>query len=84
MDIIKRYLNHLEIEKNYSPHTIKSYENDIMGFYHFVVNEGYAKDLLGVRSERIARNYILGLDEELERSTVARKILQFVVFTNTY
>ncbi|MGI6787184.1 MAG: tyrosine-type recombinase/integrase [Acholeplasmataceae bacterium] len=74
MDIIKRYLNHLEIEKNYSPHTIKSYENDIMGFYHFVVNEGYAKDLLGVRSERIARNYILGLDEELERSTVARKI----------
>ncbi len=74
MDIIKRYLNHLETEKNYSTYTILSYENDILGFYHFVVNEGYAKDLLGVKRERIARNYILSLDSDLERSTVARKI----------
>ncbi|HHT81865.1 MAG TPA: tyrosine-type recombinase/integrase [Acholeplasmataceae bacterium] len=74
MYIIKRYLNHLETEKNYSTYTILSYENDILGFYHFVVNEGYAKDLLGVKRERIARNYILSLDSDLERSTVARKI----------
>ena len=80
MDIIKKYLIYLEVEKNYSPHTILSYENDILGFYHFVVNEGYANDLIGVRSERIAKNYIQSLGEELERSTVARKISALRMF----
>ncbi|MGI6781496.1 MAG: tyrosine-type recombinase/integrase [Acholeplasmataceae bacterium] len=74
MDLIKKYLNFLEVEKNYSPNTILSYKNDILGFYHFVVNEKFAKDLVGVRSDRIAKNYILSLGEETERSTVARKI----------
>lgn len=74
MDLIKKYLTHLEVEKNYSMNTIISYENDIMHFHHFVVNEGYAQNLSGVRSERIARNYILSLDDELERSTINRKI----------
>ncbi|NLG31105.1 MAG: tyrosine-type recombinase/integrase [Acholeplasmataceae bacterium] len=80
MDIIKKYLIYLEVEKNYSPHTILSYENDILGFYHFVVNEGYANDLIGVRSERIAKNYVLSLGEELERSTVSRKISALRMF----
>ena len=74
MDLIKKYLKYLEVERNYSPHTITSYENDLTHFRDFVMSEGFAPDLVSVRSERVARNYILSLDEELARSTVARRL----------
>lgn len=74
MDLINKYLQHLNIERNYSDHTITNYENDLIHFHSFVVNEGFAPNLVGVKSERIARNYILSIGNKMSTATVARKI----------
>lgn len=74
MDLINKYLQHLNIERNYSDHTITNYENDLIHFHSFVVNEGFAPNLAGVKSERIARNYILSIGNKMSTATVARKI----------
>ena len=74
MDIIKKFLTYLSVERNYSEHTIINYEIDINHFQAFVVNEGFAPDLLSIRSERVVRNYNAIINERMSKATVARKI----------
>src|SRR5690554_3967311 len=83
MDLIALYKDYLMIEKNYSEHTAISYINDIKGFESFLINEGFAKDLLGANRPRLARNYISYLDnQDLKKKTISRKLSSLKSFYN--
>lgn len=81
MEVISEFLNYLRFEKNYSDHTITSYERDIIDFNSFLINEELAKDILHARRPRLARNYISDLDSRgFSRKTIARKISSLRTF----
>lgn len=73
--MINTFLEYLTNEKNYSKHTVISYERDLRDFEAFILNEELAPDLLSVRRERLGRHFLSYLDERgLSKSSVARKI----------
>ncbi|MBG0762995.1 tyrosine-type recombinase/integrase [Acholeplasma laidlawii] len=83
MDIISDYKDYLIIEKNFSEHTAISYINDVKGFEDFLIKEGLAKDLLGARRPRLARNYISYLDnQDFKKKSIARKLSSLKNFYN--
>lgn len=83
MDMISDYKDYLIIEKNFSEHTAISYINDVKGFEDFLIKEGLAKDLLGARRPRLARNYISYLDnQDFKKKTIARKLSSLKNFYN--
>jgi len=46
--LIDRFLQHLEVERNYSPHTLRAYGSDVRRFHRFL-----AIDYLGVELETV-------------------------------
>ncbi len=75
MNPVKAFIDYLTNEKNYSEHTLISYERDILDFEAFIEHEELAPDLLGVKRERLGRHFLSHLDElGLSKKTIARKI----------
>ncbi len=77
-DIIKKYLRYLKIERNFSDHTILSYENDISSFMEFCADY-YSKEPGNIDISEINRLTIrLWLGELSEqnyaKSSIARKV----------
>lgn len=71
--LIKAFLNVLEVQKQYSSHTLDAYRFDIYEFHDFLVKEsiGSFKEVDYV----IIRNFLGELyDHQLESSTIARKL----------
>lgn len=65
---IKKFLNYLKVERNYSDSTIQSYERDIEDFY--IDN----KNILKVTEEDVIK-YLKKLnDKKMKRTTISRKI----------
>lgn len=70
---VKLFLEYIQLEKNYSPHTVKEYETDLLQFLSFL-NEESVKDLDEVEYLH-ARLYTTRLYEaKLARTTISRKI----------
>ena len=61
-ETIKSYLEYLANVLNYSNNTIIAYQNDITNFNKFVKEEKFAKDLLGIRNDRVIKAYISHLN----------------------
>lgn len=75
MDVLKMFKDYLEIEKNYSNHTVTSYLKDVADFEHFLIKEELAENLLEVERKRLADYYISYLDEkEYTKKSISRKI----------
>ena len=75
MDYLNNFLNELDTQKNYSVHTIKGYQRDILDFHAFITSEELAESLLDATRERLARHFISHLDEKnLTAKTISRKI----------
>jgi integrase/recombinase XerC len=64
------FLSYLKIEKNYSPHTLRSYESDLLQFASFLGNKATieAVDHLFIRS------FLTHLYARNKRSSIGRKI----------
>lgn len=74
-DIKKLYYDYLIGVKNYSSDTALSYLNDVTQFEAFILKEGFAKDLLSVKKERMAKNFISHLDNQgIQKKSIARKV----------
>ena len=71
--IVRSYLEYLEIERNYSAHTILSYETDLMSFIQFLRREGI-DSFMNVHKESLRAFIGSLLDEGFSQRSIARKI----------
>lgn len=72
-DMLKSFMAYIQLEKNYSEHTVRHYEKDLEDFFLFLEGED-ASDLTVIEYLH-ARNYVTKLyDEKLSRTTISRKI----------
>jgi len=71
---IDSFLQYLELEKNYSAHTITAYKNDLRSFADFIDLQFPGQDLKGVNYPQV-RSWIVQLvDEGLTNSSINRKV----------
>ena len=72
-EMLKSFMTYIQLEKNYSVHTVHHYEQDILAFFLFLEREGVDK-LTDVEYLH-ARNYVAKLyDDQLSRTSISRKI----------
>lgn len=71
--VIEQYLTELKSVKRYSPNTIKSYREDLLGFYtHCQFSQ---KESIESISNRFLKNYLVTLNEQgLDKRSIARKL----------
>ncbi|MFD1862463.1 tyrosine recombinase XerC [Planococcus chinensis] len=71
--MLKSYMAYIQLEKNYSEHTVHHYEKDLEDFFLFMEQEGIGE--LQEVEYLHARNYVTKLYEtKLSRTTISRKI----------
>jgi integrase/recombinase XerC len=71
--IVRKYLEYLEVERNYSAHTILSYETDLMSLIQFLRQEG-VESFTSVHKEELRACIGSLLDQGYSQRSVARKI----------
>lgn len=72
--VIEKFIEYLQVEKRYSPHTVTSYRKDVEDFVVFLTTVGGSQDLLHVSKKNI-RNFIIHLNENnLSKRSINRKI----------
>src|SRR3954465_11487000 len=73
--MIESFLNYIEFEKRYSPHTLTSYKNDLKQFTDYLSNSYQIEDP-SVVSYSIVRSWLhyLGTEEKLSAKSMNRKI----------
>jgi integrase/recombinase XerC len=74
------FLQYLQNEKRYSPHTVRSYLNDLDQFYSFLSENGFDEDPLSVTSHDIRAWIVSMLDNNYTTVSVHRKISCLRVF----
>lgn len=77
---ITPFLEYLELEKNYSQHTLLAYHNDIAAFSAFAKAEFNINDLSTVDYTQIRRWIILLVDQGLSNTSINRKISSLTSF----
>jgi len=71
---ISHFLEYLQLEKKYSPHTVKAYEMDLRSFSEFIYTEFDQEDLIFVNYPQI-RNWIVSLvNSGITNRSVNRKV----------
>jgi integrase/recombinase XerC len=72
--LLSEFISYLSLEKNYSKHTVKAYENDIHEFSHFC-NEQYDFTDIDNVDYSLIRFWIVNLSEkEMNNRSINRKI----------
>ncbi|HVN47312.1 MAG TPA: tyrosine recombinase XerC [Bacteroidota bacterium] len=71
--VIRQFLEYLEVERNYSPHTITSYETDLLELLAFLQSEGIA-NVRDIHKETLRAFLGNLLDHGFSNRSAARKI----------
>lgn len=72
-EALNQFLSYIQLEKNYSSHTVREYESDIVEFFRFLEAEGVTE--LEQVEYIHARLYVTKMYEnKLSRTTISRKI----------
>ena len=74
------FLQYLQIEKRYSPHTVRSYLNDLDQFYSFLSEQGFSSDPVEATSHDIRAWIVSMLENNYSTVSVHRKISCLRVF----
>jgi integrase/recombinase XerC len=74
------FLQYLQIEKRCSPHTVRSYLNDLDQFYSFLLSQGLPDDPAAVTSHDLRAWIVSMLDNNYATVSVHRKISCLRVF----
>jgi integrase/recombinase XerC len=74
MSYKESFLQFLQIEKRYSPHTVRSYLDDLDQFYFYLSTLGHSDDIVGVTSYDIRSWIVSMIDNGYSTSSVHRKI----------
>ena len=71
---IQDFLDYLKFQKRYSPHTITSYQNDLVSFFDFLDLQ-FGRTALPDIKPAFVRSWLAGLkQQEMESKSIARKI----------
>ncbi len=77
-EAIESYLAHLSDRRRLSPNTLKAYRDDLSGWSQWVEQQGLAthtvEALAGELTPIRLRSYVAGLNSQLARSSVCRKL----------
>ncbi len=72
--MLEKYLQYLQLEKRYSPHTITSYRKDLEDFSHFYLKTEGSEDISKADKKTI-RNFIVDLSENhISKRSINRKL----------
>jgi len=71
--MLKSFINYLKYEKRYSPHTVISYQNDISGFYDYILNTYSVEDIKKVTHFMIRSWLVNMMQNGMSPKTVNRK-----------
>src|SRR5262245_28486970 len=77
--LIQRYVDHLRIERNVSPHTLRNYRSDLVQFCQFLVDRGLCLDegrTVDLRKVdiHVVRTYLAVLTKNRKKSSMGRKL----------
>jgi integrase/recombinase XerC len=77
-DLIRRYGDHLRIERNLSPHSLRNYLSDLRQFDQYLKAEGWCRrnteEAPGCVDSGIVRSYLAALAKHCRKSSMARKL----------
>ncbi|MCD9853589.1 tyrosine-type recombinase/integrase [Epilithonimonas sp. JDS] len=72
--MIERFLEYIEVEKRYSPHTLTNYTKDLSDFSAFVLKTEATEDVVHVH-KKVIRNFIVELSNSgLSKRSINRKL----------
>ncbi|MDH6251112.1 integrase/recombinase XerC [Chryseobacterium sp. H1D6B] len=72
--MLDKFLEYLQLEKRYSPHTITSYKKDLEDFSHFYMKTESSEDI-SKADKKIIRNFIVELSEnDISKRSINRKL----------
>jgi len=71
---LQSFKDYLQLEKNYSPHTVNAYINDIVFFQSFLQKEFECDNLQEVNYSQIRSWVVSMVDQEMSNTSVNRKI----------
>ncbi|RXM52486.1 MULTISPECIES: tyrosine-type recombinase/integrase [unclassified Chryseobacterium] len=72
--MLEKFLEYLQFEKRYSPHTITSYKKDLEDFSHFYLRTESSEDI-SKADKKIIRNFIVDLSENnISKRSINRKL----------
>ncbi|MCP1298142.1 tyrosine-type recombinase/integrase [Chryseobacterium sp. S0630] len=72
--MLEKFLEYLQFEKRYSPHTITSYKKDLEDFSHFFLRTESSENLARA-DKKIIRNFIVELSEnDISKRSINRKL----------
>lgn len=74
------FLQYLLIEKRYSPHTIRSYQNDLDQFFNFIQELGLSANPEDITSHEVRAWIVSMMDRNISSGTVHRKISCLRIF----
>ncbi|MCY0970253.1 tyrosine-type recombinase/integrase [Chryseobacterium wangxinyae] len=70
----EKFLDYLQLEKRYSPHTITSYRRDLDDFYSFYLKTEGSENVMNA-DKKVIRNFIVELSENsISKRTINRKL----------
>lgn len=72
--MLNKFLEYIQFEKRYSPHTITSYRKDLEDFSHFYLKTEASEDI-SKADKKIIRNFIVELSENnISKRSINRKL----------
>lgn len=72
--MLNKYLEYLQFEKRYSPHTVTSYKKDLEDFSHFYLKTEASEDISWA-DKKVIRNFIVELSENnISKRSINRKL----------
>lgn len=72
--MIERFLEYIEVEKRYSPHTLTNYTKDLSDFSAFVLKTEATEDVVHVH-KKVIKNFIVELSNSgLSKRSINRKL----------
>jgi integrase/recombinase XerC len=80
MDHKESFLKYLQTEKRYSPHTIRSYQNDLDQFFSYLSENAMPGDPSEITSHDVRAWIVSLMDKDITAVTVHRKISCLRVF----
>jgi integrase/recombinase XerC len=73
-ELIERYVNYLQYERNASPHTVRNYRSDLLQFRDYLADGGATVDVKSIDALSIRGFLSMLFERQEKKSSIARKL----------